>query len=106
MFVVCLIEEHILPVDPLSCMLLDVEEVNICVFATALQETLVFSIKNLQNALWADSMFFAELFPKFKANLVSTLPQLEHYHLARHLAFAFSSEKCDGMRLACTMFKQ
>ena len=87
-FVVCLIEEHILPVDPLSCMLLDVEEVNICLFATALQETLVFSIKNLQNALWADSMFFAELFPKFKANLVSTLPQLEHYHLARHLAFA------------------
>ena len=35
-FVVCLIEEHILPVDPLSCMLLDVEEVNICLFATAL----------------------------------------------------------------------
>lgn len=82
MLIICLIEEHIFPVNSLSCMLLNINK-KICVtFPYACK---VNPSRNLQDAFWADAMLLAKLFPELKPNLIPTLPQLEHNHLARHL---------------------
>ena len=44
----------------------------------------------LEDALRGDAVLLAELLPELEPDLVAALPQLEHDHLARHLALFFS----------------